>query len=472
MSLTVPVSEIVTSTNHPLLAVHDSWERAPLGEIASILNGAAFKSSLFNKDSGWPLIRIRDVGKTATDCLYDGPFEDRYIVEPGELLVGMDGDFRAKRWSGARALLNQRVCKITLSTDLYTPGFLDIALPGYLDAIREQTSSVTVAHLSSLDVAQIPLPLPPLAEQRRIVAKVEELLARVNAARERLAKVPTLLKRFRQSILAAACDGRLTADVSQIDSDPPTWARCRLDEVGAVTGGITKNANRSGLDRQVPYLRVANVYENRLELDDVQTIGVTEAEFARTQLADGDLLFVEGNGSIDQIGRVARWDGSVAKCVHQNHLIRLRVSPPNLPEFVLFAMMAKQGREQLIENAVSSAGLHSLSISKVAAVKLDLPPPALQREIVCRVAALFALSGKIEARVQAATARIEKITQAILAKAFRGELVPTEAELARAEGRDYEPASVLLDRIRAQRAATPNGKPSKNGRSRQKTKQK
>jgi type I restriction enzyme, S subunit len=110
------------------------------------------------------------------------------------------------------ALLNQRVCKITLTTRHFEPGLLDLLLPGYLQAIRELTSSVTVTHLSSRDIAEIPLPLPPLAEQKRIVAKVEELLTRVNAARERLAKAPVILKRFRQSVLAAACSGDLTSD--------------------------------------------------------------------------------------------------------------------------------------------------------------------------------------------------------------------------------------------------------------------
>jgi type I restriction enzyme S subunit len=92
-----------------------------------------------------------------------------------------------------------------------------------------------------------------------------------------------------------------------------------------------------------------------------------------------------------------------------------------------------------------------------------LPPRSEQEEIVRRVDALFALADKIEARVKSATARVEKSTQAILAKAFRGELVPTEAELARQEGRDYEPASVLLERIRMERTALECSKPSRRG---------
>jgi type I restriction enzyme S subunit len=146
------------------------------------VNGFAFKSSRFNKDQqGLPLLRIRDVGKEMTDSYYDGPYEAQYIVKRGDLVVGMDGDFNSARWQGPNALLNQRVCKITITSENYEPRFLDIVLPGYLTAINERTSSVTVKHLSSTSIAEIPLPLPPLPEQRRIVAKIEELFTRLDA---------------------------------------------------------------------------------------------------------------------------------------------------------------------------------------------------------------------------------------------------------------------------------------------------
>ena len=106
-------------------------------------------------------------------------------------------------------------------------------------------------------------------------------------------------------------------------------------------------------------------------------------------MRDGDLLFVEGNGSLDQIGRVAMWDGSIPQCVHQNHLIRFRAGTNVVAKYTLIAMMSPGGREQLIEKAISSAGLHSLSISKIGDVKVEMPPLPEQHEIVRRVEALF-----------------------------------------------------------------------------------
>src|SRR6185437_1431394 len=131
-------------------------------------------------------------------------------------------------------------------------------------------------------------------------------------------------------------------------------------ELGAVSGGITKNANRGSFPASYPYLRVANVYTNHLVLEEMLQIGVTPAEFARTKLECGDVLFVEGNGSIDQIGRVALWGDEISNCIHQNHIIKWRSSGKVQPRFALYAMMSPDGRERLMEQAVSSAGLHSL----------------------------------------------------------------------------------------------------------------
>ncbi len=127
------------------------------------------------------------------------------------------------------------------------------------------------------------------------------------------------------------------------------------------------------------------------------------------------------------------------------------------PSFVWrwFQMRYEATREQ-----GSGSGPQALNCQRVRELPFVLPPLAEQREIVRRVDALFALADKIEARAKSAAARVEKITQAILAKAFRGELVPTEAELARLENRPYEPASALLARLRAEREAT-GAKPNK-----------
>jgi type I restriction enzyme S subunit len=133
-----------------------------------------------------------------------------YIVKKGELIVGMDGDFKSAFWTGSDALLNQRVCKITPSSNYYSLKFLALVLPGYLDEINKHTSAVTVKHLSSNDIYEIPLSLPPFNEQVRIVGRVEELFSRLDAGVRSLQVALTRLEQYRQATLRQAYTGKLT----------------------------------------------------------------------------------------------------------------------------------------------------------------------------------------------------------------------------------------------------------------------
>jgi type I restriction enzyme S subunit len=190
-----------------------------------------------------------------------------------------------------------------------------------------------------------------------------------------------------------------------------------------------------------PYLRVANVHANELRLGDVTEIGLTDAEFAKTKLVAGDLLIVEGNGSIEQIGRVAMWSGEIANCCHQNHLIRWRAGLRVLPKFVLCFLLSPEGRRQIEAVASSTTGLHTLSVSKVGELQLPVPTLELQAEIVRRVETLFAFADRLEARLAQAQTAVDRLTPSLLAKAFRGELVPQDPA--------DEPASELLKRLQA-----------------------
>ncbi|MGD9938045.1 MAG: restriction endonuclease subunit S [Methanoregulaceae archaeon] len=322
-----------------------------------------------------------------------------------------------------------------------------------VDFATHQSSGMELPRTNYQKLGQLQVPLPPIAEQRRIVARLEALLADVERVRGRLEAVAATMQRFRQAVLAAAFSGDLTAELRRTlgdDIETNPWVMSTISTVGLVSGGLTKNRKRSGYDTHLPYLRVANVYADRLDLSDVEEIGVDANELPRILLKKGDLLIVEGNGSLEQIGRVALWNGEIEPCVHQNHIIKIRFSDATDRRFALYWLLSPAGRQAITDVATSTSGLHTLSISKVENLPIPLPPLPEQHEIVRRVDALFALADRIEGEVAGACERVEALTQAVLAKAFRGELVPTEAELARREGREYEPAGVLLERVQAE----------------------
>jgi type I restriction enzyme S subunit len=226
-----------------------------------------------------------------------------------------------------------------------------------------------------------------------------------------------------------------------------------IRDVADVTGGLTKNAKRDALDTRRPYLTVANVYANRLELENVGSIGIQASEAARVELQVGDLLVVEGNGSLAQLGRVAVWTGAIPRCVHQNHLIKVRPRTGVTSKWLLYWLLSPEGRSAIEAVGSSTSGLHTLSISKVEGLPVRLRPLAEQHRIIDTIETHFSRLDAAVASLTRAKANLKRARASVLKAAVEGRLVPTEAALARAEGRAYEPASVLLDRILVEREA-------------------
>lgn len=232
---------------------------------------------------------------------------------------------------------------------------------------------------------------------------------------------------------------------------PTAWEWSRLGDVGDVSGGLTKNSKRDSLPDKYPYLRVANVYANELRLDDVAEIGIKQSELDRVLLQPGDLLVVEGNGSLEHIGRVAVWNGAINPCLHQNHLIKVRLPEQIRSTFALYWLLSANGRDDIVRVASSTSGLHTLSLSKVAVLRVPVAPLDEQARIVEAIESYFTRLDDAVATLERVECNLKRYRASVLKSAVEGRLVPTEAELARQEGRDHEPADVLLQRILEER---------------------
>ena len=127
------------------------------------------------------------------------------------------------------------------------------------------------------------------------------------------------------------------------------------------------------------YLRVANVLFNDFDLSDVQLIGVQPSEVDKCSLQEGDLLFVEGNGSPEQIGRVSVWNGCISPILHQNHIIKARfIGNRILPHFAMYYFMTQEGRQQILDNAATTSGLYTLSQNKIS--NFVIPAPSIETQ--------------------------------------------------------------------------------------------
>jgi len=241
--------------------------------------------------------------------------------------------------------------------------------------------------------------------------------------------------------------------VSQLRELPEGWIWASLEQIADIQGGIQKQPKRQPQKNVFPYLRVANVLRNKLDLTEVHEIELFGDELEKLRLKTGDLLVVEGNGSPSQIGRMAVWDGSIKNCVHQNHIIRARLSDQMSPAFVAAYWNSQEGSEYVKQVASSTSGLYTLNVSKVGHLSVPVIPLAEQHRIVAEIDTQFTRLDAVVIALKRVQTNLKRYRASVLKAACTGHLVPTEAELTRAEGRSYESADQLLQRILQSRRA-------------------
>lgn len=239
--------------------------------------------------------------------------------------------------------------------------------------------------------------IPSSDEQNHVVEVLDKVTDLILIRQQQLAKLDELVKaRF--------------AEMFRDDSH-----YVKLSDVASVTGGLTKKLSRDKMSLKLPYLRVANVSFAKIDTTDISEIGLTEDEKDKTLLSYGDLLFVEGNGSPEQIGRVAIWKNEIIPCVHQNHLIKARFDDLVIvPCFALYYFMSQEGRKQIQSKAVSTSGLYTLSVSKISDLLIPLPSLTLQNQF----AAFVEIVDQQKQTVQQSLEKLELMKKALMQKYF------------------------------------------------------
>lgn len=436
-----------------------NWTAATLNDITDVVRGVTFPASA-KEDSLTPTnvccLRTSNIQREVDwDDIYFIPRSyvkrDEQLVQPGDVLMSMANSY---------ALVGKVAIAKVVPYPTAFGAFLSAIRPTsivdgkYLfhllrtnrvqSELREGSSQTTnIANISVSKLSNIDIPLAPLNEQKRIAETLDALLARVEACRDRLDRIPIFLKCFRQSVLAAATSGKLTESWRNQNPGCREWQEIRLADIADIQGGITKDSKKQSLnDEEVPYLRVANVQRGYLDLDEIKTIRVPASRLSGLLLEPGDILFNEG-GDIDKLGRGWVWEGQIAKCSFQNHVFRARLyDKANQSKYISW-WGNSCGLDYFLRAGKQTTNLASINKSMLSSLPISLPPAEEQTEIVRRVESLFACADRLEARYAIARNQIEKLTPSLLAKAFRGELAPQDP--------NDEPASALLERIRAAR---------------------
>ncbi|TFH46711.1 MAG: hypothetical protein E4G94_01845 [ANME-2 cluster archaeon] len=435
MALGLTPQQIIDKDTHPMLRISKNWARIKLHFVADIQNGYAFSSQEFSKDSGLPLIRIRDILKHKTDDFYTGIYPTEFLVDKGDILIGMDGDFNASVWKGPRGLLNQRVCRVLPNIKNYFDKFLIICLQPYLNAINSETSAVTVKHLSSRTIQQIPIPLPPLPEQRAIVSKIEQLFSDLDNGIDNFKKAQSQLKLYRQSVLKAACEGKLVpteaelakaegrdyeaadvllvriikerrekwngkgkykepeaADTSRLPELPEGWGWVNIEQLKSFSLYGPRYSSDDYANDGYIVLRTSDIGESgKVDISSAPRLNISKEDFSKYKVELGDLLITR-TGSL---GTLAVFNDNV-EAIPGAYLIMYRlVMNLKISWYIFYFLKSTLGQKYLIAGG-AGVGRPNLNAPTIEAIPIPLPPLAEQRRIVAEVERRLSLSDKME----------------------------------------------------------------------------
>ena len=410
-----------------------NWIECELGKVIILKNGFAFKSVDYS-DLGIDLIRISDIQNNTIDLnstvkIPVEKVEESFYIEQGDLLIAMSGATTGKMGvynHSKKSLQNQRVgnFKIIDKNKLY-----DKYRNYYLRHIRKDIEVAAYGgaqpNISGEKIEKFQIKLPPLNEQKRIVEKLDKMIRIVDDVNSRLNKIPTALKRARQSILNQAITGELTKDWREKNNIKDTWKETSLKSIVLTyKNGLSKRSGKEG--KATVVLRLADLCNHKIIKDNIREIKITDNEAKQYKLDYNDILIIRVNGSEDIVGRFILYNLN-ENWIYCDHLIRLKYDKTKIePYYLFYYAQTNVVREYIKANVVSSAGQNTINQKTLDNMPLLLPSIEEQAEIVRRVKLAFEKLDKIESRYQKAKEYSDKLTQSILNKAFRGELVPQD----------------------------------------------
>ncbi len=432
-----------------------------------------------------------------------------FEVNSGDILIscsGTIGKIAVAPHFIEKGIINQALLKISLNPSIILTNYFVLLFSSDLfqKQLLDNTRGSAIQNISSVkSLKQIPLSIPPLAEQYRIVAKIEELFTELDAGVELLKKLKAKLKCYRQAVLKAAVEGSLTQewreanqgklepasmllerilkqrrekweaeqlakmkaqgktpkddswklkykepvapDTSDLPELPDGWCWASLEELSWDSRyGTSEKCDYNFLGS--PVLRIPNIVEGSIVLDDLKYAANDNKLDAIDPLTYGDFLVIRTNGSKDLIGRAALVTQAYDKSYFfASYLIRFRlIAIDSLPIWINKIWNTFRIRTWIETRAATSAGQHNISQTVLNKLPLEIPSLLEQKKILEEIERSFSVIDQLEKTIDSNLKRAEKLRQSILKQAFEGKLVPQDP--------NDEPAEKLLERIKAEKA--------------------
>ncbi len=400
---------------HPLSKA-SSWPRVRLGDLCDLVNGDAYRDSDWST-SGVPIIRIQNLNNHDKPFNYwAGRLDDRVVVNSGDVLLAWSGtpgtSFGTHIWQRGLAVLNQHIFRVDLNKERLDPEWAVYSINEQLDEmIGRAHGAVGLRHVNKKEVQSLEIFAPPLAEQRRIAGRLREQLAAVAQARVAVRAQLDAAEVLPAAHLRTVFNG----DAAK------KWTTKPLIEASEISGGITLGRNMRGrATRAVPYLRVANVKDGRLDLSHVKEVEATENEIEDCRLIFGDILLTEG-GDPDKLGRGTYWQEQLPECIHQNHIFRVRFDLAAFsPAFVAFQMGSPYGKAYFLAHAKQTTGIASINKTVLSKFPLLVPPFAEQCAIASQLEAEKKEAAGLTKTLTDKLTALDHLPAALLREAFGG----------------------------------------------------
>lgn len=482
------------------------WVAATISDTGEYINGFAFKPSHWG-NIGRPIIRIQNltnIEKPLNRTTLTVP--EQLVVHPGEILVSWSATLDAFIWQRETAVLNQHIFRVVPDTRFVTPGFLFHLLRWSIWRMlkTEHLHGSTMKHINRGPFLAFTADVPPFLEQRRIVAEIEKQFTRLDAAVAALKRVQANLKRYRAAVLKAACEGRLVPteadlarkerrsyetgeqllarilkerrakwEVDQLakmrgagkppknddwkkaykEPEPPNtsnlpplpggWTWANLDQLKLFSIYGPRFSSDDYSDTGTIVLRTTDISESgKVDLSSAPRLELATDDLAKYRLTPGDLVFTRTGATI---GKTAIFDDDV-QAIPGAYLIHFRLATPVTTAWYIYRFFQSvSGQSRLLAGRLG-IGQPNLNAPTIEAIPIPLPPVFEQQRILAATDAHLTIVEKEMGQVSELCRKADRLRRSILKRAFEGKLVPQDP--------NEEPASVLLERIRAGRNAS------------------
>ena len=378
-------------------------EKAKLGEIASYINGFAFKPSDWS-DEGLPIIRIQDLtGNSYQANRYNGIYLPKYEVNDGDVLISWSASLGVYVWHGEKAVLNQHIFKVVFDKANVDKSFFVHQVQNILENAASEAHGATMKHLTKPVFDALPFYLPSLEKQKEIAVILDKVSKLRALRKEQIAKLDQLIK------------SRFVELFGDMLLNEMEWDEAPLESLADVVSGITKGRKVRETDLiEVPYMAVSNVKDGYIDWTTVKTIMATKQEIEQYRLLPYDVLMTEG-GDPDKLGRGAVIATPLENSIHQNHIFRVRLQTEKiLPVFFSEYLQHQKAKRYFLRSAKQTTGIASINMKQLRALPVLVPPIDLQKQF----ATFVEQTDKSKSAIQQSLGKLELLKKSLMQEYF------------------------------------------------------